>query len=335
MSDKSPLLEAQEKFLERVPAGVMTAEGVALSVAVGRTLSGALQALTDLPAYPRAIVEGYLIHTADSQDATEDAPVKLKIVGEIKPGDEQAPDFERGQALRIVTGCIVPEGGYSSVRPWDAEEAAGEVVVKRPFPPRFFIEEQGCDHKAGDAVIAAAKQIDAADVGNAASLGLNELSVAKQPVVTIFASGNEVIPHTEEMKPGLIRDCNSVMLAAAVNESGGQAVMAGIVKDDFDYFVSEVKKALAKSDMVVISGGTAVEGRDFISDLLREVGELVIDGVPMRSGRPLIMGVADQKPLICVAGHPPEALRGYRLFGLPAIKKLMGQAVSAEDYTEQ
>ena len=86
-----------------------------------------------------------------------------------------------------------------------------------------------------------------------------------------------------------------------------------------------VRQALGDSDMIVISGGTAVDGRDFISDLLRAVGELVVDGVPMRSGRPLIMGVADGKPLVCVAGHPPEALRGFRLFGAAAIDRLTGR----------
>jgi molybdopterin biosynthesis enzyme len=78
--------------------------------------------------------------------------------------------------------------------------------------------------------------------------------------------------------------------------------------------------------MIVISGGTAVGGRDFISDLVKAVGELIIDGVPMRSGRPLIMGRSGKKPIVCVAGHPPEALRGFRLFGAAALDRLQGRA---------
>ena len=89
-------------------------------------------------------------------------------------------------------------------------------------------------------------------------------------------------------------------------------------------FVTAVRAGLASSDMVVISGGTAVGGRDFISDLVRACGDLLIDGVPMRSGRPLIMGMSQDKPLICVAGHPPEALRGFRLFGVAAMNRLLG-----------
>jgi molybdopterin molybdotransferase len=114
------------------------------------------------------------------------------------------------------------------------------------------------------------------------------------------------------------------MLAAAVTAAGAAPVIGGIMRDDFDKFVAAVKSALAQSDMILISGGTAVGGRDFISDLVQAVGELLVDGVPMRSGRPLIMGHAQGKPIVCVAGHPPEALRGFRLFGIAALHRLTG-----------
>ena len=102
-------------------------------------------------------------------------------------------------------------------------------------------------------------------------------------------------------------------------------MFGGIMSDDFDGFVAAATQALKDADMLVISGGTAVGGRDFISDLVRALGELLVDGVPMRSGRPLIMGVAQGKPIVCVAGHPPEALRGFKLFGVAAINKLLGR----------
>jgi putative molybdopterin biosynthesis protein len=151
-----------------------------------------------------------------------------------------------------------------------------------------------------------------------------KVNVYQQPRVAIFASGDEVIPYTDPFVPGAIYDCNSVMLAAAVAEQNGVPTQKGIMRDDFDAFVDAVKNALAENDMIVISGGTAVGGRDFISDLVKTVGELIVDGVPMKSGRPLIMGVSDNKPIVCVAGHPPEALRGFKLFGIAALDKLLG-----------
>jgi molybdopterin biosynthesis enzyme len=99
------------------------------------------------------------------------------------------------------------------------------------------------------------------------------------------------------------------------------------VRDDFETFVRAVASALPHCGMVVIAGGTAVGGREFVRDLVAALGSpgVLVNGVPMRSGKPLIMGVVGETPIVCVAGHPPEALRGFRLFGVPALARLLGR----------
>ena len=337
MSDTSPLVEAQQKFIDAVPTKFMAAETISLNNALDRTLHQALNAPEDSPPYHRAIVEGFLVNTAETREASEENRVSFKIVGTVAPGDETCPSFGPGEAIEVQTGSILPDGQVSIVRMWEAERNSDQFSISRPFPPRFFIEDQGSDFKQGDAIIDAGSVIDAANIGTIASLGLNEVTVAQQPRVTVFASGNEVITHTDPLKPGMIRDCNSPMLTAAIQAAGGQVELGGIVGDTFGAFVARVKEALGTSDMVVISGGTAVDGEDFISDLIKQVGELLVDGVPMRSGRPLIMGMGSGGiPIVAVAGHPPEALRGFNLFGAPAIGKLMGQTVELpEDAPQQ
>ena len=128
------------------------------------------------------------------------------------------------------------------------------------------------------------------------------------------------------MKPGYIWDCNSYGLSALVKAHGGLADFMGIMKDDFDSFKGHLQMVLQRADMVLISGGTAVGGRDFITDLINGLGSpgVIVNGVPMRGGKPLIMGVVNRKPVICVAGHPPEATRGFHLFAKPALAKLLG-----------
>lgn len=324
MNDASPLTEAQQTFADAVPFRSMATEQCPLEQALGRVLYDDVTAPTDMPPYHRAIVEGFLVHTADTEGAAEDKPVSFTVAGEVKPGDATCPSFRNGEALRVATGSLVNDGPYSVVRMWEAEQDGDRFSITRPFPPRFFIEEQGCDLAKGATAVAAGTVLDAAGIGTVASLGLSAVNVAAKPKVTIFSSGDEVVPYTEELAPGKIRDSNSVMLAAAVQAAGGIAVVAGIMNDDFDKFTGAVKTALGNSDMILISGGTAVGGRDFISDLVRATGELLVDGVPMRSGRPLIMGVSNGKPMVCVAGHPPEALRGFRLFATTAIDRLTG-----------
>ena len=324
MSENSPLQDAQRLFLDSVPLRSMAEERITLSNALQRTLYADLTATEDSPPYHRAIVEGFVVNTVDTKQASEESPVSFKIVGSVAPGDAACPTFGPGEAVEVQTGSILPDGQVSIVRMWEAKRDGDQFSISRPFPPRFFIEDQGCDIKQGDTIITAGSVINAQHIGAIASLGLDEVSVARQPRVTVFASGNEVIPYTALLKPGMIRDCNSPMLEAAVRAAGGQPELGGIMGDDFDNFVTAVRNTLQESDMIVISGGTAVGGRDFISDLIKAVGKLLVDGVPMRSGRPLIMGKAGNKPIVCVAGHPPEALRGFRLFGAPAIAKLMG-----------
>ena len=327
MSETSPLVEAQQKFIDAVPAQAMASETIALDKALGRTLYSDFNAPEDSPPYHRAIVEGFLVNTSETQGASEDSPVSFKIVGTVAPGDAACPSFAAGEAIELQTGSILPDGQVSIVRMWEAKRDGDSFSISRPFPPRFFIEDQGCDIQKDDLIITAGTALEPQHIGTIASLGLGEVTVASQPRVTVFASGDEVTPYTAPFKPGMIRDCNSPMLEAAVRAAGGMPTLGGIMGDDFENFVNAVKNTLEQADMIVISGGTAVGGRDFISDLIKEVGELLVDGVPMRSGRPLIMGIANGKPIVAVAGHPPEALRGFQLFGAPAIAKLMGQTV--------
>lgn len=325
MSEQNPLVAAQQQFIDALPLRSLKAEPCALNQALGRVLAKRVVAPFDAPPYHRVIVEGFLIHSEDAQGASDDHPIPFKIVGEVMPGDRSCPTFGRGEAVRVATGSIAPDGPYSVVRMFEAHLQDEGFTVTRSFPPRFFIEERGCDLTKGAVAVEEGTLIDAAHIGTVAALGIDRVDTMARPRVVIYASGDEVVPYTALPAPGQIRDSNSVMLAAAVTAAGGTPEIAGIMRDDFESFVSSVNGALGRADMVVISGGTAIGGRDFISDLVRSVGTLIIDGVPMRSGRPLIMGKAGIKPIVCVAGHPPEALRGFRLFGAAAIDRLLGR----------
>ena len=332
MSDsKNPLREAQQRFIDDLGRHRVDAETIALGTAPGRFLAGDLKAPEDSPPYARAIVEGYLVHQTTTAHATEAQPVSFDIVGEIHPGDARCPDFTAHQALRVNTGSLVPDGAYAIVRDFESSVSGKRLQVSRPFQPGFFIEARGCEYSRGTTVIADGSVLGARELGLIASFGLTDVSVSRKPAVTIFSSGDEVVPYNGTVKPGQIRDCNAVMLSAAVWEAGANPIFAGIMRDDFDAFVTAVQNALQTSDMILISGGTAIGGRDFISDLIKHVGDLVVDGVPMRSGRPLIMGLVGHKPIVCVAGHPPEALRGFQLFGVAALNRLMGRPVALPD----
>ena len=332
-NDDNPLLAAQRRFLDALPTGPLGREDLPLEAALGRILADVITAPEDAPPYPRAIVEGHLVRAADTQGASEETPGQARIVGRCDPGDAACPEPGPGEAIAVATGSLVPEGDYAIVRPWEGQVEGDTLRYTRPFPSGFFIEARGADLQAGQTVLAAGCRLGARELGLAASLGLTHLPVALAPRVALFSIGGEVIPHHAPLRPGQIRDCNAVMLTAAIREAGGEPRHLGILPDDFDTARRACAAALQHADALVLSGGTAACGRDFVSDLFRELGELLVDGVPMRSGRPLIMGVAGDRPLIGVAGHPPEALRGLLLFGAPAIARLLGTEAPLDDVT--
>lgn len=333
MSEISPLMAAQRAFADAVPFRAVGEETCSLTASLGRTLYREVAAPIDLPPYHRVIVEGFIVHSADTASASEQSPVTFTVVGTVNPGDDQCPPLQHGQALEVVTGVVAPDGHYSVVRMWEAKREGDRFTISRPFPPRFFIEDQGCDLQRGEIVVPAGTVIGPSELGTVAALGITMLTVAKRPRVAVLSCGDEVIPYDQALRPGLIRDSNAVMLGAAVTAAGGEARPVGILRDDFNGFVAAARQALADADMLLVSGGTAAGGGDFISNAVRTLGELLVDGVPMRSGRPLIMGIAQGKPLVGVAGHPPEALRGFRLFGVAALDRLLGRDVSLpEDF---
>ncbi len=318
------LHEAQRRFLAALDRR-LPSEHLPLEAALGRVTAETVTSPEDSPPYPRAIVEGYLVPAEATQGASEEAPGEARIIGRVAPGDAHCPSPAPGEAVEVVTGSLVPDGPYAIVRQWEAQREGERIRFTRPFPPGFFIEARGADIQRGHPLIPAGTRLTPRELGLAASVGLTHLRVSQRPRITVFAIGGEVIPHSQPPQPGQIRDCNSVMLAAALRQAGAEPRIMGILPDDLATVVDRCRRALEHADGLVLAGGTAACGRDFVSELFRELGELVVDGVPMRSGRPLIMGQAEGRPLIGVAGHPPEALRGLHLFGLPAVAHLQGE----------
>ena len=135
MSELSPLLAAQQKFIDAINAGASGSENVSLTQALGRTLAQPLQAQEDAPAYHRAIVEGFVVHAAATQGASEENPISFKIIGNVRPGDALCPSLTPGEAVEVSTGAIVADGPHLAV---DLPGGGGKVT-------RFFDAEAGTE----------------------------------------------------------------------------------------------------------------------------------------------------------------------------------------------
>ncbi|HET8761694.1 MAG TPA: molybdopterin molybdotransferase MoeA [Nitrospiria bacterium] len=324
--ESDPVQEALARFLNAFPEGPSAVEHVTLDEALDRVAAEPIAATLDSPPFARAIVEGFLVN-ADDTAASNAGPVSFTIAGTIRPGDAAPKQIAPGTAWEVFTGSAVPAGACGVIRAWDAKRTGQRVTCSSPVQAAANIEAQGCDLTRGAVVVAKGAQIGPDEMSLIAAQGIDTVPVAARPIVGIFGSGNEVIPHTARLTPGAIWDCNTPALSALIRREGGIPKRYGVIRDDFDTFRRAVSDALPHCGMIVIAGGTAVDGREFVRDLVAAVGSpgVLVNGVPMRSGKPLIMGVAGQVPIVCVAGHPPEALRGFRLFGAPALSRLLGR----------
>jgi len=327
-SNKDPIQDARHVFLSRVEKGPLGVEKISILSSSGHILAEDIVAKMDDPPYARSIMEGYLVSPSDISGASKENPVSLGVAGDIPVGSGEARGLVSGKALSVTTGSYVPFGDYSVIKKWEVQGQGDQIVIDKPAAKGENIESEGCERRKGDVLFTKGTRIQGSDIFLLASQGILEVEIARAPRVAIFSSGNEVISPNEPFKKGAIWDCNSYGLSVLIEEAGGVPVFKGIMKDDFDLFSEKVKEALEGVDMIVISGGTAIGGRDFTADLLNAAGSpgTLVNGIPMRSGKPIVLGVSGSKPILCVAGHPPEAARGFTLFGSPMVDHLRGES---------
>ncbi len=321
-----PVEAALKRFLAAFPSGPVGAETVGLLECRGRVLATDINAVINSPPFSRALVEGFLVNAADTEKASDSTPAALTIRGAIEPGKTFERHLPSGACMEVSTGGFIPEGAYAVARYMDTARSEGGITIKRRYDKGDNIEAMGCEIKKGEAILRSGIRLSSKEIMILAGQGILSVGVARRPRVAIFCSGNEVVPPSEPLKPGYVWDTNSYTLFAQIEEYGGIPLFCGIMKDDFSVFKEALRDGLAKADMAVISGGTAIGGREFIAELIHSFGGpgVVVNGVPMRSGKPLIMGVIANKPVVCVAGYPPESMRGFELFGKPAIERLLG-----------
>lgn len=321
-----PVTVALGKFFAAFPSGPVGVERVELRECRGRALATDIPAPIDSPPFSRALVEGFLVYAADTANAGEDTPVTLTLSGVIEPGMTYETPLSSGSCVEVSTGSFIPEGAYAVARYMDITRSGKRVTIRRRYNTGENIEAMGCEIRKGERLLNQGIRLSPREIMILAGQGILSVEVAKRPEVAIFCSGNEVIPPSEPLRPGYIWDANSYTLSAQIEECGGVPLFCGIMRDDSSAFKTALRDRLERADMAIISGGTAVGGKEFIVELINSLGKpgVVVNGVPMRSGKPLIMGVVENKPVVCVAGYPPESLRGFELFGKPAIERLLG-----------
>jgi len=302
-------------------------ETVGITDALRRVLASDVVSTVTLPAFTRSSMDGYAVAAKDTFGATDSMPAYLNLAGEIQMGEEALAPIGKGQAFGISTGGMLPPGADAVVMLEHSERLPdGTLEVHRPVAPGDNIVQQGEDVRQGDVLLTAGHRIRPQDMGALAGIGVTSISVCVRPRVAIINTGNEIVEADKVPMPGQVRDINSYNLAGLVAHAGGLPVQMGIFRDEYTAIRDAVESATEKADVVAITGGSSVGTRDLTARVINDLGPpgVLVHGVSVRPGKPVIIGVAGAKPVFGLPGHPVAVTVSFELFVRPLIKRLSG-----------
>lgn len=321
-----PPHEALDDFLSNMPSKLST-ESIKTGESLERVLAETIAASHPLPEFPRSTVDGYAVRAADTHGASEGMPIYLTLVGEAPMGAEPQFVLEDGQCGLIHTGGMLPEGTDAVIMvEYTQQSKENEIEFMRSAAVGENIINIGEDVKSGEEVIPSGRRIRPAEIGGLMALGITEVQVARQPIVGIISTGDEVVPPEEDAKIGQVRDVNSYTLSALVRRAGGIPKMYGIISDNKEAVQAAAQQALSECDVVIITAGSSVSARDITGDVINKLGKpgVLVHGVNIRPGKPTILGVCDGKAVIGLPGNPVSALVVAGLYVVAAIEYLIG-----------
>ena len=303
-------------------------ETVPLGDALRRVPGEPVIAPHPLPGFARSTVDGYAVRAADTYGVSEGLPGYLTLAGAVLMGTEPTTAVTSGTAVVMPTGGALPPGADAVVMiEYTAEAMPGTIEVVRPVAPGEGVVRADEDAKPGDAIIGGGRPLRPQDLGMLAAAGVTSVTVRKKPVVTIFSTGDEVVPpDTAELKPGQVRDATATALAALTSDAGGEPVYGGIVPDDPGALEKALRDALPASDVLVISAGSSVGVRDETATAVARLGEPGIwcHGLAIKPGKPTLLADCAGVPVIGLPGNPRSALVVFRLIGMPVIRMVGG-----------
>jgi molybdopterin molybdotransferase len=310
------------------PARRTGAETVPLAAALHRVPAAPVTAPHPLPGFARATVDGYAVRAADTYGVSEGLPGYLEVAGAVRMGAEPHVAVRPGTAVVMPTGGVLPPGADAVVMVEYTQEAMpGTIEVTRPVAPGEGVVRADEDAAAGADLAPAGRPLRAQDLGMLAAAGVTQVSAHARPRVTVFSTGDEVVPpDTAQLRPGQVRDATATALAALIAQAGGEARQGGIIPDDRAALEAALRGALPASDMIVISAGSSVGARDETAAAVARLGPPGIwcHGLAIRPGKPTLLAECAGVPVVGLPGNPRSALVVFRLIGMPLVRRAGG-----------
>jgi putative molybdopterin biosynthesis protein len=319
--------EAEKRFQAAIRLRPNRTERISLSCALGRVLAEDVISNVNVPSFDRSNFDGFAICAEDSYDADEENPRVLRLLSqEIGTGSTPQVEVQRGVAVSIATGGMLPRGANAILMIEYADSEEDQLYVRRPVASGFGVSYAGTDISAGETVLRRGDLLTSRETGVLAAIGETEVTVWCRPLVGIISTGNEIIEPGEPMTPGMVYDSNAQIIRDAVEELGGVPRVLGIVRDDAERINSLVQQGLEECDILVLSGGTSKGAGDLSYQVVRDkcVPGIVAHGVALKPGKPICLAAHRDKPVVILPGFPTSAIFTFHEFVAPVIRKLAG-----------
>ncbi len=304
VADALRLLEAQ---WQPQPAR----ETIATAEALERILASDIHSPEQIPAFRKSAVDGYAVRARDTFGASDALPAFLSVRGELQMGLAPQADIGGGEALLIHTGGMLPESADAVVMVERTQATAeGEIEVLRAVAPDENVIQAGEDVEGGALLLARGQRLRPQDIGGLLAAGCAAIDALCHPRVGVLSCGDELLPPESALRPGQVRDINAYTLGALAQKLGAHPVHLGIAADNPEEYFRRAAAGLADCDILLLSAGSSVSARDYTRDVINRLGRpgVLLHGLAIKPGKPTIIAVCDNKPVIGLPGNPVSAL---------------------------
>ena len=312
--------EARDRMLAEVTP-ITGREFVAVRSALGRILAADIIAPHDVPAHDNSAMDGYAVHFAS---LAADGETRLNVVGTAFAGNAFSGLVGKGQAVRIMTGAVLPAGADTVVVQEVTRVEDGVVYVPAGQKLGQNTRRAGEDLARGAVALAAGKKVGAAELGLIASLGIAEVEVRRRLRVAFFSTGDELASLGTPLAPGQIYDSNRYTLHALLTQLGADLIDLGVVPDVPEALEATLHEAAQVADAIITTGGVSVGEADFVREILARLGEVKFWKLNIKPGRPMAFGKVGKAWLFGLPGNPVAVMVSYTQFALDALLRLSG-----------
>jgi molybdopterin molybdotransferase len=281
----------------------------------------------NVPNFRRSSVDGYAVKAKDTFGSSESMPGFLSLSGEVKMGQAPPRSLQSGEAMYVPTGGMLPDGSDAMIMIEHCEDISGLLNLYRQVAPGENVISIGEDLREGEILLPKGTKLRSQEIGALASQGFTEVRVFRKPVIGYLSSGDEIVPmETTELNIGEVRDINAATIGSLVHQWGLDFVYGGIVRDNREELENRANEMLNRTDCLILSGGSSVGTKDYSVEVIESLGKpgVYVHGISIKPGKPTILSMAKEKPIIGLPGHPASAMIIFHLFGKSVVDHLQG-----------